>query len=144
MRKLTQLFALAFTLTAFSFTSSAQEATPDYKDGYISDELFIYMHSGAGNNYRIIGSINAGTLIKITGEQRNGYVEIIDDKNRTAWVEEKYVSEKPGLRFVVAELNGQLASHTETEAQLQGQIDDNANKLATEIDKNTKLAKQLE
>ena len=145
MRKLTQLFASALTLAlvTFSTIAPAEETDPTLTDGYISDELFVYMHSGAGNNYRIVGSINAGTLIKLTGVQQNGYTQIIDDKNRSAWVEDKYVSNKPGLRFVVAELNGQLASNTEIESQLQTQLATSANKLTTEVDKNAQLAKQL-
>lgn len=120
MRKITQFIALA--LISFSLTSAAQEEVSQLSDGYISDELFIYMHSGAGNNYRITGSINAGTQVKLTGEKRNGYTEIIDDKNRNAWVEDKFVSSKPGLRFVVAELNGQLATIGERESSIKSQL----------------------
>jgi len=90
----------------------AEDSPTNLASGYISDDLFIYMHSGAGNNYRIVGSINSGTLIKVTGKNENNYTEIIDEKNRNVWVESKYVSAKPGLRFVIAELNERLANTT--------------------------------
>jgi SH3 domain protein len=45
-------------------------------------------------------------------QDENNYTEIIDDKNRNVWVESKYVSPKPGLRFVIAELNEKLANTT--------------------------------
>ena len=137
MRKFKQLFAIAFT--ALSFAASAQQEPSTLTDGYISDELFIYMHSGAGNNYRIVGSINAGTQVKLTGEQRNGYTEIIDDKERTAWVEDKFVSEKPGLRFVVAELNGQLAENSDIESTLKSQLDEQQVRLTDAESKNVEL-----
>ena len=97
---------------SFSFLLLAEDTPSNLASGYISDDLFIYMHSGAGNNYRILGSINSGTEVKVTGNNENNYTEIIDDKNRNVWVESKYVSPKPGLRFVIAELNEKLANTT--------------------------------
>jgi SH3 domain protein len=97
---------------SFSFPLLAEDTPSNLASGYISDDLFIYMHSGAGNNYRILGSINSGTEVKVTGNNENNYTEIVDDKNRNVWVESKYVSPKPGLRFVIAELNEKLANAT--------------------------------
>jgi SH3 domain protein len=103
------LVGLALSL---SFPLLAEDTPANLASGYISDDLFIYMHSGAGNNYRILGTINSGTEVKVTGKELNNYSEIIDEKNRNAWVESKYVSLKPGLRFVIAELNERLANTT--------------------------------
>ncbi|REL32033.1 TIGR04211 family SH3 domain-containing protein [Thalassotalea euphylliae] len=130
-------------LFAVSLTSFAQQATPELEDGFISDELFIYMHSGAGNNYRIVGSINAGSQVKLTGEKLNGYTQIVDDKDRTAWVEDRYVSNKPGLRHVVAELNGQLASTGEQEAQFRTQIAESKKLLTAAQSQNTELTNKI-
>ncbi|WP_448556148.1 TIGR04211 family SH3 domain-containing protein [Thalassotalea montiporae] len=130
-------------LIAVSLTSFAQQATPELEDGFISDELFIYMHSGAGNNYRIVGSINAGSQVKLTGEKLNGYTQIVDDKDRTAWVEDRYVSNKPGLRHVVAELNGQLASTGEQEAQFRTQIAESKKLLTAAQSQNTELTNKI-
>ncbi|NQZ22354.1 MAG: TIGR04211 family SH3 domain-containing protein [Colwellia sp.] len=108
MKSIKGLFVgLALTL---SFPLLAVEAPANLASGYISDDLFVYMHSGAGNNYRILGSVNSGVEVKITGRHENDYSEIIDDKNRNVWIESKYVSLKPGLRFVIAELNEKLAN----------------------------------
>ncbi|NMP32245.1 TIGR04211 family SH3 domain-containing protein [Thalassotalea sp. M1531] len=141
MGKLTQLAVVA--LATLSFASFAQEAEPEFEDGYISDELFIYMHSGAGNNYRITGSINAGTQVKLTGEARNGYTQIIDDKGREAWVEDKFVSTKPGLRYVVAELNGQLATTGEKESSLQSQINESTERLNAAENQTAELTNKI-
>lgn len=141
MRKITQFIAFAFI--TLSFASTAQEEVAQLTDGYISDELFIYMHSGAGKNYRIVGSINAGTQVKLTGELRNGYTEIVDDKNRTAWVEDKFVSTKPGLRFVVAELNGQLATTSERESILQNQVSELESKFNAAESKTLTLSNRI-
>lgn len=137
-RHLIALFCVGFSL--FSF---AQEQDNSYPDGYIADDLFIYMHAGPGTNYRILGTVTAGSQIKVTGEQQNDYAQIIDEKNRKTWVETKYVSEKPGLRFVVAELNTQLANASENESNIASSLNNAANEIRTLKDKNLKLTEQL-
>lgn len=104
---------LTSLLFLFSLSLFAEEETSSLDLGYISDDLFIYMHSGPGNHFRILGSINSGTEIKLTGEQKNEYTQIIDTKERKTWVESKYVSVNPGLRNIIAELNGKLANNSE-------------------------------
>lgn len=83
----------------------AQEST----QGYISDELPTFVHSGPGKNYRILGTVTSGSEIKITGNNRDDYSEVIDDKGRTVWIESKYIITKPGLRVIIAQLNTKLA-----------------------------------
>jgi SH3 domain protein len=131
---------------SLSFPLLAEETPANLPSGYISDDLFIYMHSGAGNNYRILGSINSGTQIKVTGKQANEYTEIIDEKNRNVWVESKYVSLKPGLRFVIAELNERLAnttSNTDSMSQELTQAKNTVEKLSIEKSQLTSEISQL-
>jgi SH3 domain protein len=101
------LVALLFST---SFLSFAEEADISTTAGYISEDLIVYMHTGAGKNYRILGSVDAGEKVQLTGESENNYSQVITDKNRTGWVESKYVSTKPGMRYVIANLNEKLAS----------------------------------
>jgi len=126
--------------TAIPAQGQAQEtASPKNKQGFISDNLSIYMHTGPGTKYRILGTINAGSEVKITGRSDQGYSQIIDDKKRNAWVETKYVTAKPGLRFVVAELNGKIASTSDYTSQLDGEV----NQLRSSVDILTKDKKKL-
>ena len=133
---------LAITLSSSLF-SSAQAAENNYKQGYISDELFIYMHAGPGTNYRILGSVIAGSEVKITGSEDNGYSEIIDEKNRATWVESKYVSTKVGLRFVVAELNDKIASSSDFTSQLDGEVNELKSKVNLLTNDKKKLSAEL-
>ena len=133
---------LAITLSSSLF-SSAQAAENDYKQGYISDELFIYMHAGPGTNYRILGTIIAGSEVKITGSEDSGYSEIIDDKSRATWVESKYVTTEAGLRFVVAELNGKIASNSDFSNQLDGEVNDLKSKVNLLTNDKKKLSAEL-
>jgi SH3 domain protein len=117
MKKIIGLFASL--LLTLSLPLLAEETPENLPSGYVSDDLFVYMHSGAGNNYRILGSINSGTEVKLTGKHENDYTEIIDDKNRNAWIESKYISTTPGLRSVIAELNEKLSDIESNGGQLQ-------------------------
>lgn len=132
----------AITLSSSLFLS-AQAAGNNYKQGFISDELFIYMHAGPGTNYRILGTIIAGTKIKITGSKDNGYSEIIDDKNRATWVESKYVTRKAGLRFVVAKLNGKIATSSDFTSQLDGEVNELKSKVNLLTNDKKKLSTEL-
>jgi SH3 domain protein len=146
---------LASLLFISSFLTYAEEETTQTTEenltaAYISDDLFIYMHAGPGNNYRILGSINAGDEVAMTGEIANGYTQIIDNKNRETWVESKYVSTTPGLRAAIAELNSKLASNEDSSLQISSdltqansdisQLTANNNQLTSEI---SSLKKQL-
>ncbi|KZN43651.1 TIGR04211 family SH3 domain-containing protein [Pseudoalteromonas luteoviolacea] len=95
---------------------TAQQSTPN---GYIVDNLYLYVHSGPGKNYRILGSVEAGTAVTITNEQNNDFVRIIDDKNRSGWVESKFVTADPGLKQQVNDLTQQLAVSQEQLTTLQ-------------------------
>ncbi len=65
---------------------------------YISDNLFTYMHAGPSNQFRIIGSVNAGDKVNLVNADRKaGYSEIIDSKGRKGWVESKFVSKVPSM-----------------------------------------------
>eukprot|EP00487_Bulimina_marginata_P006649 TRINITY_DN26438_c0_g1_i1.p1 TRINITY_DN26438_c0_g1~~TRINITY_DN26438_c0_g1_i1.p1 ORF type:complete len:151 (+),score=55.79 TRINITY_DN26438_c0_g1_i1:41-493(+) len=94
MMNIKQTFvALLLSTSLFSF---AEEANVSTTPGYISEDLIVYMHTGAGKNYRIQGTVNSGEQVQLTGNTNNNYSEIITDKNRTGWVESKYVSAKTG------------------------------------------------
>ncbi|KGJ89013.1 TIGR04211 family SH3 domain-containing protein [Colwellia psychrerythraea] len=134
------LFAITLSSSLFL---SAQAAENNYKQGYISDELFIYMHAGPGTNYRILGTIIAGSDVKITGSEDNGYSEIIDDKNRATWVETKYVTTQAGLRFVVAELNGKIANSSDFTSQLDGEVNELKSKVNLLTSDKRKLSSEL-
>ncbi|WP_448566756.1 TIGR04211 family SH3 domain-containing protein [Thalassotalea ganghwensis] len=127
-------------LVAGSTFVSAEQASEDLATGYISDDLFVYMHAGPGNNYRILGSINAGEEIKLTGKEENDYTQIIDPKSREAWVENRYINNKPGLRTELAALTEQLNNSNANNEDLVRQL----NQANGEIDRLNQESKLLE
>jgi SH3 domain protein len=141
-----QLIVLIFMITPIKNvlaqeTTSAAQANE--KKAYIIDDLSIFMRSGAGPQYRLLGTITAGTQVNIVDEPKNDFQKIIDDKGRTGWIEVKYLQQKPGLRYVIAELNAQLASKDEQIAQLHNTVSENEQKIAKLVSSNQQLSKQL-
>jgi len=143
MNNVINVIALLAITLASSLFIPAQAAENNYKQGYISDELFIYMHTGPGKKFRILGTIIAGSKVKITGAVDGGYSEIIDNKDRTTWVESKYVTTQPGLRFVVAELNGKITSSSDYSSQLDGEVNELKSKVNLLTNDKKKLSAEL-
>jgi SH3 domain protein len=143
-------FIVFFMTFIATFSIQAEES----QQGYITDDLTIFMHAGPGTNYRILGSINAGSQIQTTGEESNEYSEIIDDKKRITWVETKYITRQPGLRFVVEDLNNKLTNGNNYSSQLDGELNGLKNNLnlvnqerdslQTELTKTQKELKQVQ
>ena len=111
-------------LLLIPFFSLAEEADTSKTAGYISEDLIVYMHTGAGKNYRIQGTVNSGEKVQLTGETNNDYSEIITDKDRIGWIESKHVSTTPGMRYVIADLNEKLASYQAEKSNLNNQLND--------------------
>ena len=110
---------------------------------YISDDLFIFMRSGAGKQYRLLGSITAGSAITLIDETTNGFQKITDDKGRSGWIEEKYISKNPSLRNVIAELNTQLADKDEIIKNLKTDFLDEKQQITVVNTDNAKLKTQI-
>ena len=63
MMNIKQTFiTLLLFIPALSF---AEEADSSATAGYISEDLIVYMHTGAGKNYRILGTVNSGEKVQI-------------------------------------------------------------------------------
>ncbi|ENM5912608.1 SH3 domain-containing protein [Vibrio mimicus] len=94
-------------------------AAPTFaQDRYIADKLFTYMHSGPSNQYRILGSIDAGEKVKLLDVNKDsGYSQVADERGRTGWVESRFITREvsnalrlPALEKELAEVKKQLAN----------------------------------
>ncbi len=123
---------------------SVNAAENNYEQGYISDQLPTFIHAGPGTNYRILGTVIAGSSIKITGLQESDYSEIIDEKSRKAWVETKYVTTEPVLRIRIEELNKKISSNNDYASQLDGQVNTLTSKVNTLLSEKKTLTTKLQ
>jgi SH3 domain protein len=114
---------LALLLSAVAFVSHAEDANSvnNTNTAYIVDNLYTFMHSGASKNYRIIGSVDAGTKLTQLSPEENGFIKVVDDKEREGWVEAKFVSKSAGIHQQYRTLSEEMTS---MQAQLrQAQIE---------------------
>ncbi|MCH1918311.1 TIGR04211 family SH3 domain-containing protein [Shewanella sp. A3A] len=116
----------------FASTTVAEEQT-----GYISDDIFIYIHGGPGNQYRIIGSIEAGQKVTLMGETQDDYSHIVDHKGRDGWVKTDTLTQQPSLRFQLPELQEQLKQQQQ---QLQAALSDKGSATSQVDDLSSQLA----
>jgi SH3 domain protein len=145
MRKQIVLLFLFIASSLLSVQSLAQE--PNNSEGetrYISDDLFTYLHAGPGRNFRILGSVVAGTRVTLLQEDtENNFVEIIDDKQRTGWVDAEFINVSRSVRELVPGLQQQVEKTEKTILQ-QRQSSDLLNQQIADItSQNTNLKKKL-
>ncbi|MGC9403113.1 TIGR04211 family SH3 domain-containing protein [Vibrio genomosp. F10] len=102
------------------------------QDRYIADKLFTYMHSGPNNQFRIIGSIDAGDKVKLLSSNKDtGYSEILDSKGRKGWVETRFVTRQESMAMRLPRLEKEL---TTVKAQLSNARDNADSEKAGLID----------
>jgi len=122
------LIACSCQTVALQETGS-QEASSSH---YVRDNLFIFMHAGPGRDYRIIGSVNAGTPLTVLDTDNGAkYTQIIDDQDRTGWVESKFVTTQtpqaqqlPRMREQLEQSELSLQTAQQENAQLRTQLND--------------------
>lgn len=147
---------LFFSITLSYSYANAQSSSSDMivpneekEIRFISDELFIFLHAGPGRDFRIIGSINAGTTISLLQVDReSGYAQIQDDRERTGWVESKFVSRGPSNSMALAEARKKIETQQEEIKAMQARINSAVNDFAKseqqQIVLNRNLTKILE
>lgn len=119
----TILFIVLCSITLFSPFSDAQQngnnlqssdvqAEPNDQNGdfrWVSDDLFTYLRAGPSKGYRLLGSVNAGTKIQLLQiNEEAGFAEIIDDKQRTGWIETSYIQANPSFRDAFNSMKSRL------------------------------------
>jgi SH3 domain protein len=125
--------------------SLAQE--PNDSEGeirYISDDLFTYLHAGPGRNFRILGTVVAGTRVTLLQEDtEKNFVEIIDNKQRTGWVDAEFINVIKSDRTLLPDLKKQVEETKNTIFQQRETNDLLSQQIASLTSQNTNLKKKL-
>jgi len=110
--KIKQLI-LASLLTLISLSSVAKETR------YISDDVSIFMHSGPGTQYRIIGTVKAGEAVTyLQTNAASKYTQIMTSKGKTAWIDGKSLSRQVSLKVRTPKLQAELAKTKDALAKI--------------------------
>ena len=129
----------------FTFLSTSVTAT----DRYVSDQLFTYLHKGPSSQYRIIGSLNAGTRIKLLqSDKKTGYSKVQDPRGRSGWITTKFITSQepailrlPKVEKALTSANTKLNGIADSNKALQDKQQQNLNQ---QIASNQQLVTQRE
>ncbi len=141
MMCLTSSVALALQTEPSNTTSN--EPSDDSTDvRYIRDNLTVFMHAGPGREFRILGTIEAGTKITLLEQNREkGFVEIIDDKQRTGWIEDQNVVNQRSMREILPELREKLSQNNDELTRAE-QLNQELNQQIAELSLSNKQLQQ--
>ncbi|QIM62954.1 hypothetical protein A1D29_06430 [Pasteurellaceae bacterium Orientalotternb1] len=92
-------FFLATSLPAFAQTQ------------YVTENLNTYLRKGAGDNFKISGTIQAGEKVTVL-ERRERYSLIRDAKNREAWILNSELTTTPSSKELTPQLKQQVQELT--------------------------------
>lgn len=91
--------------------------------GYIKDELFIYMHVGSSQKFKILGRITAGTPVeKLDEDLETKFIKIKDQKGRIGWIERNSFTTKIPKHQLLEESNAQIYQLKQKEQQSNQRI----------------------
>lgn len=89
--------------------------TPAHADEkrYVSDELSTWVRSGPGDQFRLLGKLNAGEEVQLLQTNNDThYGQIRDSEGRTTWIPLSQLSASPSLRTRVPQLEQQVKDLT--------------------------------
>lgn len=80
---------------------------------YVSDELSTWVRSGPGDQFRLLGKLNAGEQVQLLQtNDATKYGQVRDAEGRTVWIPLSQLSENPSLRTRVPQLEQQVKDLT--------------------------------
>ena len=127
---------------------------PAFSSDYITENLSTYMRKGAGDQFKISGSIQAGEKITVL-DRKERFVLIRDSRNREGWVLASEVSQTaspkeliPQLQQQVQDLNGRLAKidsdWQQRTVEIQRRSNESQKQTSDLLAENAQLKRELE
>lgn len=120
---------LACFLLSLSFSAFSAD--------YITENLSTYMRKGAGDQYKISGTIQAGEKITVL-DRKDRFVLIRDSKNREGWVLASDISQTASPKELIPQLQQQVQDLTTK----LGKIDNDWQQRTIEMQRRTQQAEQ--
>lgn len=111
---------LLMLLSITSIIASAETESTTRSQGFVTDNLYIYLHSGPSTQYRIIGSVYAGdSIIKLSESDDGKFIQIEDKKQRVGWIDSKYFTSDQSLKAQLLTLQDSIQTYQTDIATLQ-------------------------
>lgn len=94
---------------------------------YVSDDVFIYMHSGPSLDYRIIGTIDVGsTVTTLKHDANTKFYQVRTESGKTGWVKENELQTTLPAKSMLPTVQKQLQ---EAQKKLQNIAQENSKTL---------------
>lgn len=92
---------------------------------YVSDDVFIYLHSGPSLDYRIVGTLKVGTPVEtLKYDDKTKFMQVKTAKGKIVWMQNKQLQEAlpaktllPKVQLKLQEVQAKLANIAQTNEQ---------------------------
>lgn len=129
-------------------------STQAFAADYIAENLSIYMRKGAGNQFKISGSIQAGEPVTVL-DKKDNFVLIRDSRNREGWVLASEISQTASPRELIPQLQQEVQTLTaklknmdsdwqRRTAEMQRRSQDAEKQSSNLFEENAQLKRELE
>lgn len=105
---------------------------PAFSADYITENLNTFMRKGAGEQYKIAGSIQAGEPVTVL-DRKDRFTLIRDSRNREGWVLSSEISQTASPKHLIPQLQQQVQDLTTR----LGRIDSDWQQRTTEMQRRT-------
>ncbi|NVK24549.1 MAG: TIGR04211 family SH3 domain-containing protein [Gammaproteobacteria bacterium] len=127
--------------------SSIESVTP-YKM-FVTDELFIFVHSGSSNRYRITGRIAASEEVEVVAkDNETGWLQVNYGGNKSGWVNNEMITSDSGAKEKLSKAQQQIRQLTAELEKIKAQpgvdVDQMNQQMANLKTDNQQLLKQVE
>ncbi len=76
---------------------------------FITDQLFVFIHSGSSNRYRITARVPASEKVTIISkDESTGWMEIKLSDNKTGWIDSTMLAKTAGVKYELASANAKI------------------------------------
>ena len=129
-------------------------STQAFAADYIAENLSTYMRKGAGNQFKIAGSIQAGEPVTVL-DKKDNFVLIRDSRNREGWVLASEISQTASPRELIPQLQQEVQTLTaklknmdsdwqRRTAEMQRRSQDAEKQSSNLFEENAQLKRELE
>ena len=129
-------------------------STQAFAADYIAENLSTYMRKGAGNQFKISGSIQAGEPVTVL-DKKDNFVLIRDSRNREGWVLASEISQTASPRELIPQLQQEAQTLTaklknmdsdwqRRTAEMQRRSQDAEKQSSNLFEENAQLKRELE
>lgn len=129
-------------------------STQAFAADYITENLSTYMRKGAGNQFKISGSIQAGEPVTVL-DKKDNFVLIRDSRNREGWVLASEISQTASPRELIPQLQQEVQTLTaklknmdsdwqRRTAEMQRRSQDAEKQSSNLFEENAQLKRELE